>query len=322
MATGGLGSELSTVLGKSRFFGGWGSGAIAHLLEENKTRHLEPGEPVVTRGELGNEFFVVLDGVVDIRAPRPAAWASEASASRSGEAVLVTVDRRHPGEVFGEIACLLTPGRRTATVVASTSCRLAVVSQERFLDTLQRFPEASLPFARQLATRVQWYTDHLAGLVRPQDQRQQNLERRNWWQRGADSFTKFFAGYICFFLHLGLWGVWLFSPAIPFVEKAKWEADHVAWLTNFVSLEAIILSIALLVAARRKEEKDQARDDSQFTNTQVNVNQSSAILAKLAELDAKISATSVAQAGGQSATSPVSGGGGASGFQPASPAAP
>ncbi len=80
------------------------------------------GTALIRQGELAHEFFVILEGVVD-----------------------VTRDGRHlqtlgPGDFFGEIG-LLGPPFRTATVIARSELCLAVVARREFRTLLRRFPK-------------------------------------------------------------------------------------------------------------------------------------------------------------------------------------
>ena len=70
-------------------------------------RRLEPGETLVEQGEEGDELFVVLDGVLEV--------------DLDGEVVAEV----GPGALLGERA-VLEAGARTATLRASTPCRVAV----------------------------------------------------------------------------------------------------------------------------------------------------------------------------------------------------
>jgi hypothetical protein len=71
-------------------------------------RQLSEGETLVREGEEGRELFLILDGVLSVE--------------RAGEPVAEV----GPGAILGEMA-LLGEGRRTATLVATTNARVAVV---------------------------------------------------------------------------------------------------------------------------------------------------------------------------------------------------
>jgi CRP/FNR family cyclic AMP-dependent transcriptional regulator len=79
---------------------------------------LPEGRHLLDEGRLPHEFFVILDGAVDV----------------------VHEDRRlaslGPGDFFGEIA-LIQHGRRTATVVTTAPTTLAVMSPPSF-DAMRR----------------------------------------------------------------------------------------------------------------------------------------------------------------------------------------
>ena len=105
---------------------------IAALAAE---RSLAEGTELMREGEPGNEFFVVVDGEVDVR--------------RRGRRVA----RLGGGSFVGEIA-LLSRSPRTATVVAATPLRVLVITGKDFVRLLDAMPELWLKVARTLADRV------------------------------------------------------------------------------------------------------------------------------------------------------------------------
>ena len=105
---------------------------IAALANE---RSVEPGTALMSEGEPGSEFFVVVDGEVDVR--------------RKGRRIA----RLGPGSYVGEIA-LLSRSPRTATVVAVTPLRALVIAGRDFVELLDTLPELWLKVARTLADRV------------------------------------------------------------------------------------------------------------------------------------------------------------------------
>lgn len=272
------------ILAQSPAFREWPEDALRHLLGEGRVSSLSAGANVFQHGDHGDELYVVLRGAVDIHVPTDGRVANGNMDGTADGAQALVLDRREAGQWFGEIACLLERGKRTATVTAATSCKLAVVSRARLMDTLARHPGASLSLIRQLALRVQWHTDHLSGLVQPSDQRRVDSARRTPWQWCADGINWFFAQWWVSLGHILVWAVWLVLPYASGWDDHKRETA-VTWLTNIVSLEAIVLSIAILVAQRRKEEKDQSRDDVQYTNTHVAVLRTQEILQRIGDLE-------------------------------------
>jgi MFS family permease len=97
--------------------------ALTPAVLEGLARELTPisvraGEAVITEGEVGDRFYLIADGELDV--------------SIAGEYVRTL----HPQEGFGEIA-LLRNVPRTASVVARTDGRLYGLEREPFLDALR-----------------------------------------------------------------------------------------------------------------------------------------------------------------------------------------
>jgi CRP/FNR family transcriptional regulator, cyclic AMP receptor protein len=80
------------------------------------------GQVLTTEGQSGHEFFIVLEGEVEVR---------------QGDRVVAT---RGPGEYVGEIA-LLDKRRRTAPVLATTPVSVEVLSRREFMSLLVQAPE-------------------------------------------------------------------------------------------------------------------------------------------------------------------------------------
>jgi CRP-like cAMP-binding protein len=100
------------------------------------TRIDRPAGQVLTReGEQGSEFFIVLEGEVEVR---------------HGNRVIAT---RRPGEYVGEIA-LLDKRPRTATVVATKPVSVEVLSRREFVSLLAEVPELSEQILATIAQRL------------------------------------------------------------------------------------------------------------------------------------------------------------------------
>ena len=97
---------------------------------------IDEGKVLITEGDRGREFFVIISGEVEVR--------------RKGRKVATL----QAGTFFGEMA-LLSNQPRTATVTAVTPLRLLVIEDRAFVDLLDALPELWLKVARSLAERLQ-----------------------------------------------------------------------------------------------------------------------------------------------------------------------
>ena len=84
---------------------------------------VDAGAPIVTHGDFGYVLYAIEEGEADVQV-------DGAEAPRT----------LGPGDLFGEIALLVT-GRRTATVVASTPMRLLSLFDSDFQRVRSRVPE-------------------------------------------------------------------------------------------------------------------------------------------------------------------------------------
>jgi CRP-like cAMP-binding protein len=84
---------------------------------------------------MGFEMYVVLEGEVELKVD---------------STVLETLG---PGQPFGEMA-LIDQSPRTATAIAGTPCKLAVIPERRFLFMVQQNPEFALLIMKVMADRL------------------------------------------------------------------------------------------------------------------------------------------------------------------------
>ncbi|SRR6266545_3480750 len=96
---------------------------------------VDAGKVLVTEGDTGTEFFVVIDG--------------KASVSKRGQKVA----ELGPGGFFGELA-LLDKAPRNATITAETPMELVVLGQREFAGLIDDVPEFAHKLLAGLARRL------------------------------------------------------------------------------------------------------------------------------------------------------------------------
>jgi CRP/FNR family cyclic AMP-dependent transcriptional regulator len=108
---------------------------LAQLARVSEDLEVEPGTVLCKEGEIGHEFFVIIDGKVKV--------------TRKGRRVSV----RSGGDFVGEIA-LIEDVPRTATVTAETPVRLFVLTRKDFRHLLDEQPSVERKVMRVLARRL------------------------------------------------------------------------------------------------------------------------------------------------------------------------
>lgn len=111
---------------------------IASLALAARRRRIPAGEAVVTEGEAGLSLFVVVEGVLAVRA------------RKDGE--ICEVGRLAAGDSFGEFS-LLTGEPRSATVTARSDVVLFEITRDHLRPILERRPELAERLSRELAAR-------------------------------------------------------------------------------------------------------------------------------------------------------------------------
>jgi CRP/FNR family cyclic AMP-dependent transcriptional regulator len=124
-----------TALKRAPLFEGLSRKELTHLARVSEDMELEAGATLCKEGEIGHEFFVIVDGEVEVK--------------RNGRKVAL----RGGGEFVGEIA-LLEQTPRTATVTAKTPLRVFVLTDKAFRDLLKDNPAVERKILRTLARRV------------------------------------------------------------------------------------------------------------------------------------------------------------------------
>jgi CRP/FNR family transcriptional regulator, cyclic AMP receptor protein len=109
---------------------------LQNLLNNTKNQQtFEAGTVIFAEGDRADSMYVVLDGELDV-------WV--------GSNLLEVIG---PGGIIGEMA-LINRNTRSATAVAKSTCRLALVDEKRFQFMVQETPYFALHVMRVMAERL------------------------------------------------------------------------------------------------------------------------------------------------------------------------
>jgi CRP/FNR family transcriptional regulator, cyclic AMP receptor protein len=129
-------------LSRAPLFSDLSKDELAHLAKATEDLEVEAGRVLCREGELGSEFFVIIEG--------------EAEATKGGQHLRTMSD----GDFFGEIA-LIVDIPRTATVTATTPLRFFVLSRQSFWGMIDQMPGVERKILQALAKRALTTTDEL-----------------------------------------------------------------------------------------------------------------------------------------------------------------
>ena len=196
-------------------------------------------------GDPGDRMFIVRHGSVEI----------SATDNMGQKIVLETAEA---GAQFGELA-LFDGGARTARAAAAEDSELMVLDRENLVAFLRHHPEAGLEMLGIMSRRIRETNLRLRRLAarnasEEMAEKQTPLQRTIDWVAAFSGSVPFLAMHAAFFT---LWIGWniLLPPFDPY---------PFGLLTMAVSLEAIMLSVLVLLSQNRQAAKDHLRDDIEY----------------------------------------------------------
>jgi CRP/FNR family transcriptional regulator, cyclic AMP receptor protein len=123
-------------LARSPLFRGLGRRDLVELAKVTEDMEVEAGKALAREGEIGQEFFVIVDGEVTV--------------TKDGQELRTL----GPGDFFGEIALIWESPRRTATVTAATPLRFFVLTRQSFRSLIGHYPDIEKSVLDALEERV------------------------------------------------------------------------------------------------------------------------------------------------------------------------
>ena len=222
------------------------AGECALLAEVVDTRVLSSGEILFKAGDPGQAMYVVARGAMEIFIT-----------DNAGQKIQLTQCAK--GEVFGELA-MLDAGPRTASAIALEDSELLELDRQDLLLLVTKKPEAALHLLGAMGAMTR-KADMLLRARVARNASDEIQEQLTLMERVADGIAAF-SGSMSFLALNGLWfGLWIYLNV-----SGIWRFDPFPFglLTMIVSLQAIFLSIFVLLAQNRQSAKDHVRDDIEY----------------------------------------------------------
>lgn len=231
-----------------------------------------PGQVILREGELGDRFHVVIGGHVQFLV-------------RDAGGHELIVDEVGVGGFFGELS-MLTGEPRSIRAKAIDAVTTLALDRDKFFAFLQQHPPAAIDVLTTLGHRLH-RTDRL---LRQSVSRNANAvadEKLTISQRIADGIAEF-SGTVAFLVINVVWfGVWLLWNEI-WGSSGAFDPFPFGLLTMIVSLEAIFLSIFVLISQNRQATKDRiAAEIDHQVNTKAEI-EIGLVLGRLDDLERSI----------------------------------
>lgn len=220
----------------------------AVLAERVETVSFKEGQVIFNVGDPGDSMFVVSAGEVVLSIK-----------TKTGEEMFF--ESPGPGDFFGEIS-LLDQGPRTATARAKTAVTALQVDRGDLDELFRLKPAAAMDLLAATGRRLR----HNAMLIRNAATRNVNEEEvdtRSTVMKVADWIAAFSGSLTFLFIHIGIFAVWILLNVHLF-SFGQFDPFPFGFLTLVVSLEAIILSVFVLLSQNRQVARDKVRGDIEY----------------------------------------------------------
>lgn len=261
-------STTSEILGEVPFFSLLDETERAALAANVDEKRILQGTLIFQQNDPGGSLFIVRSGVVEI-------WIKKTT----GEKMILETAR--VGDFFGEIS-LLDGGPRTACATVLEDADLIVVDRHDLDELFRLKPAAAMDLLSATGRRLR-ETNRLLRQAAAKDINEETEDHRSRIERAADWVTEFSGSIPFLVIHILLFTVWIALNVAPLSHSAPGGFDPFPFglLTMCVSLEAIILSVLVMLSQNRQVARDRIRNDIEY---QVNVSAE----AKVAHLHEKV----------------------------------
>ena len=207
------------------------------------------GQILFSYGEPGDCLYVIRSGKAEV-------FFKDDTGTR------IVLEVAGSGDVVGELS-LLDGGPRTASVVVTEALDALRLDRADLDHFLRSHPAAAIDLLSAMGRRLRVSAERL----RHTASRNVNVEaedRRTTVQKAADWIADFSGSIPFLLLHIAFFAAWILLnvPRIP--GAPMFDPFPYGLLTMVVSLEAIILSVFVLLSQNRQVAKERIRSDIEY----------------------------------------------------------
>ncbi len=223
----------------------------AALAERLDDASFPAGTTIFHTGQPGDALYVVRTGEVEIFFH-----------SDTGDRILL--ETATAGGFFGEIS-LLDGGPRTASAVVTKDAELLVVDREDLDGYQKNRPEAALDLLAATGRRLR-ETNRILRQTAAKNINEVEEDTRTRVMKVADWISDFSGSLPFLFIHCAIFFLWIILNTGPVAHTGIGGFDPFPYglLTMVVSLEAIILSVFVLLSQNRQVARERVRNDIEY----------------------------------------------------------
>jgi CRP/FNR family transcriptional regulator, cyclic AMP receptor protein len=221
----------------------------AELAEQLQVVQFHAGDMLFQIGEPGDTLYVIGSGQAEVFFKQS-----------TGERIVLEVVGR--GDFVGELS-LLDGGCRSASVVATEDIEAWRLDRDRLQKFLEVRPQACMNLLAATGRRLRLTAERLRNTA-SRNVNQEIEDTRSTTQRASDWIAEF-AGSIPFLvLHFVAFSLWLLLNSVKVAGIPQFDPYPFGFLTLAVSLEAIFLSVFVLLSQNRQAAKERVRSDVEY----------------------------------------------------------
>lgn len=208
-------------------------------------RSLGANQPIVWYGDPASEFFVILRGTAAVCVP-----------DEGGRELQVAVCG--PGEYFGELA-LFDGGVRSSTVRSIDPVELLVLTHDDFLRSVREHPSIAIHLLGVIGRRQRKLLERVRGIRNVNEIIERKLTH---WQRVSQFIADLAASRGFLLTHAAAFTGWIAVNVV--LGHGGWDPYPFQFLCFWASVEAIFLSLFILVSQAMQARKDRVRTEQDF----------------------------------------------------------
>ena len=221
----------------------------AVLAERLEVVRFPAGQLIFEYGSPGDELFIIRSGEVEVFFK-----------DDTGEKIVLEIATH--GDFIGELS-LLDAGCRSASTFAVTEVEALRMDREDLAEFLKVQPHAALDILQSMGKRLRQTVELLRHTASRNVNREEE-ETRTWIQSSADWIADFSGSIPFLLMHVVVFTIWLVVNSVKIPGIQPFDAYPFGFLTLAVSLEAIFLSVFVLLSQNRQVAKDRIRSDIEY----------------------------------------------------------